>query len=139
MVTQLNTKGCNTWHDRQSNTNVLDLEAWTAAHEKLSKQARLEMQHIATCVSYQFRGHEEGQLLNLITPDDLRFKQFAEEHNAVFLHGRAPKPADLVDGGTASGPLQFSKKTVSSFWNMADHASLQWWRMQPVQTTSFCS
>jgi len=117
-VTHLDTKGCNTLHDRQPNTSLLDLEAWTAAHEELSKQARLEMQHIATCVNYQFRGHEEGQLLNLITPDDLKFDQFAEENNVVFLHGRAPKPADLVDGGTASGPLHFSKNTVSSFWNM---------------------
>ncbi|KAL0019654.1 hypothetical protein WJX77_009971 [Trebouxia sp. C0004] len=94
----------------QPNTSLLDLEARTAAHEELSKQARLEMQHIATCVNYQFRGHEEGQLLNLITPDDLKFDQFAEEHSVVFLHGRPPKPADLVVGGTASGPLHFSEE-----------------------------
>jgi len=118
IVTQLNTKSCITLHDRQPNTNLLDLEAWTAAHEELSKQARSEMQYIATCVNYQFRGHEEGQLLNLITPDSLKFDQFGEEHNVVFLHGRAPKPANPVDRGVASGPLQFSAKTVSSFWSM---------------------
>ncbi|KAL0047438.1 hypothetical protein WJX82_003437 [Trebouxia sp. C0006] len=102
----------------QPNTSLLDLEEWTAAHEELSKQARLEMQLIATHVNYQFPGHEERQLLNLTTPNNLNFDKLAEEHNIVFLHGRPPKPADLVDGGTASGPLQFPEKTVTSFQNM---------------------
>ena len=118
IVTQLKTKGCNTFHGRQPNTSLLDLEEWTAAHEELSKQARLEMQLIATHFNYQFPGHEERQLLNLTTPNNLNFDKLAEEHNIVFLHGRPPKPADLVDGGTASGPLQFPEKTVTSFQNM---------------------
>ena len=73
IVTQLKTKGCNTFHGRQPNTSLLDLEEWTAAHEELSKQARVEMQLIATHVNYQFPGHEEGQLLNLTMPNNLNF------------------------------------------------------------------
>ena len=118
IVTQLGTKSFRNLHDRQPNTSLLDLEAWSAAHEELSKQTRLELQHVASCINYQFGDHEEEQLLNLITPGDLKFDQSAEEHDVVFLHGSAPKPADPVDGGTASGPLHFSENTVSSFGNM---------------------
>ena len=78
IVTQLGTKSFRNLHDRQPNTSLLDLEAWSAAHEELSKQTRLELQHVASCINYQFGDHEEEQLLNLITPGDLKFDQSAE-------------------------------------------------------------